>query len=117
MNSLADEQIVLSRKGDSPLNESESADLLLQLQDWELINENDCDRLTKSFSLSDYESAVALTRKIAAIAEQINHHPVIVLEWGKVTVTWWTHVIGGLHRNDFIMAAKSDRAAMLVSTP
>jgi 4a-hydroxytetrahydrobiopterin dehydratase len=60
---------------------------------------------------------VALTRKFAAIAEQVNHHPVIMLEWGKVTVTWWTHVIGGLHKNDFIMAAKCDRAAMLVTAP
>jgi 4a-hydroxytetrahydrobiopterin dehydratase len=40
-----------------------------------------------------------------------------MLEWGKVTVTWWTHVIGGLHKNDFIMAAKCDRAAMLVTAP
>ena len=45
---------------------------------------------------------------IGEMAEQEDHHPLIVLEWGKVTVEWWTHKIGGLHRNDFISAAKTD---------
>ena len=46
--------------------------------------------------------------KVGAAAEEENHHPLIVTEWGKVTLQWWTHKIGGLHKNDFIMAAKSN---------
>jgi 4a-hydroxytetrahydrobiopterin dehydratase len=65
-------------------------------------------RLERLFKFKDYAEAVAFTNKIAAIAEEEDHHPRIVLEWGRVTVQWWTHVVKGLHRNDFIMAAKSD---------
>jgi 4a-hydroxytetrahydrobiopterin dehydratase len=65
-------------------------------------------RLERLFKFKDYAEAVAFTNKIAAIAEEEDHHPRIVLEWGRVTVQWWTHVVKGLHRNDFIMAAKTD---------
>ena len=46
--------------------------------------------------------------KVANLAEEEDHHPEITLEWGKVTVSWWSHKIKGLHRNDFIAAAKTD---------
>ena len=42
------------------------------------------------------------------MAEEEGHHPALLTEWGRMTVTWWTHKISGLHRNDFIMAAKTD---------
>jgi 4a-hydroxytetrahydrobiopterin dehydratase len=116
MHTLADEKVILSKKGGPAISKEEIESLLSQIRGWTLLNE-DCDKLTKAYSLPDYETAVALTRKIAAIAQQVNHHPAIVLEWGKVTVTWWTHVIGGLHKNDFILAAKCDRVAMLVTAP
>jgi 4a-hydroxytetrahydrobiopterin dehydratase len=54
--------------------------------------------------------AVAFTNQIASLAETEDHHPLIITEWGRVTVHWWTHKIKGLHRNDFIMAAKTDAA-------
>ena len=41
-------------------------------------------------------------------AEKEGHHPALLTEWGKVTVSWWTHDVGGLHQNDFIMAARTD---------
>ncbi len=63
------------------------------------------------FKFKDFVQAGAFTNKIAEIAEQEGHHPAILTEWGKVTVTWWTHKIKGLHRNDFIMAAKTDQVA------
>jgi 4a-hydroxytetrahydrobiopterin dehydratase len=116
MSTLADEKIVLSKKGDSAISQDDADVLITTIKDWSIVTEG-CDKLMKCYKLSDYLTAVELTRKIAAIAEQVNHHPVIVLEWGKVTVTWWTHVIGGLHKNDFIMAAKCERAAMLVTAP
>ncbi|HKM77940.1 MAG TPA: 4a-hydroxytetrahydrobiopterin dehydratase, partial [Candidatus Bathyarchaeia archaeon] len=49
------------------------------------------------------------TNQVGKIAQAQSHHPVLVTEWGRVTVTWWTHKIKGLHRNDFIMAAKTDQ--------
>lgn len=49
------------------------------------------------------------TSKVGEIAEADGHHPRIVTEWGRVAVTWWTHKIRNIHRNDFIMAAKTDR--------
>jgi len=52
--------------------------------------------------------ALEFTNKIGDIAEQEGHHPVIVTEWGRVKVSWWTHKIKGLHQNDFIMAAKTN---------
>lgn len=116
MFALADEKIILSKKGDAALGPDEIEEYMGKVRDWSLI-QDDCDKLCKTYSLPDYETAVALTRKIAAVAEQVNHHPVITLEWGKVTISWWTHVIGGLHKNDFILAAKCDRAAMLVTAP
>jgi 4a-hydroxytetrahydrobiopterin dehydratase len=65
-------------------------------------------RLERTFKFKNFAQALEFTNKVGAIAEEEDHHPRIVTEWGKVTLQWWTHVIGGLHKNDFIMAAKSD---------
>jgi 4a-hydroxytetrahydrobiopterin dehydratase len=45
---------------------------------------------------------------VGEAAEKEGHHPALLTEWGKVTVSWWTHDVGGLHQNDFIMAARTD---------
>ena len=47
--------------------------------------------------------------EVAKLADEADHHPRIVIEWGKVTIDWWTHAIGGLHRNDFVMAARVNK--------
>ena len=57
----------------------------------------------------NFDEALTFTNKVGQLAEAEGHHPSILTEWGKVTVTWWTHKIKGLHRNDFIMAAKTDQ--------
>ena len=62
----------------------------------------------KVFNFDNYSDAISFTNKIAQLAEEEDHHPAILLEWGRVEVTWWTHKIGGLHKNDFIAAAKTD---------
>ena len=61
-----------------------------------------------SVMMKNFIEAMAFTNKIAMIAEKEDHHPLIVTEWGRVKVQWWTHKIKGLHKNDFIMAAKTD---------
>ena len=94
---------------DSPLATQEEADLWQkQVPHWSLVDREGIRRLERVFKFPDFREAVAFTNKVAEIAEAEGHHPAILTEWGKVTVTWWTHKIRGLHRNDFIMAAKTD---------
>jgi len=76
--------------------------------DWDIEIHDEILQLERVFKFNNFITAVDFTNKIAAIAEEHNHHPSILTEWGKVTVTWWTHSVHGLHRNDFIMAAKTD---------
>jgi 4a-hydroxytetrahydrobiopterin dehydratase len=106
--SLVEGKCIPCRKGDLPLNDAEVTELLLQIPKWELLEVDGIKRLQRIFKLKDYVEALAFTNKIAAIAEAEDHHPLIVLEWGRVTVQWWTHVVDGLHKNDFVMAAKTD---------
>ena len=68
-------------------------------------------RLVRTFRVRTFADALALTQRVGELAESEGHHPAILTEWGKVTVSWWTHKIRGLHRNDFIMAAKTDALA------
>jgi 4a-hydroxytetrahydrobiopterin dehydratase len=63
----------------------------------------------RAFKFKNFTEALAFTDQVGEIAEEEGHHPALFTEWGKVTVRWWTHKIGGLHENDFIMAAKTDR--------
>ena len=60
------------------------------------------------FRFDDFAKALAFTNALGQLAEEEDHHPALLTEWGRVTVTWWTHKIRGLHRNDFVMAAKAD---------
>ena len=83
-------------------------DLLKQIPDWQPITTDSVLKLNKVFNFDSYSEAISFTNKIAQMAEEEDHHPAILLEWGRVEVTWWTHKIGGLHKNDFIAAAKTD---------
>ena len=110
MTDLADKSCAACRAGAPPATPAEIAAYLPQLPGWRITEADGIKRLEKSFSCKNFAAALALTNRIAVIAEQENHHPAIVTEWGRVTVSWWTHAIAGLHVNDFIMAAKTDRA-------
>jgi len=106
---LAAGKCVPCRGGEPSLTEAEIADLHPQVLEWQLKEVDGIGRLERVFKLKNYAEALEFTNKVGAIAEEEDHHPLIVLEWGRVTVQWWTHVVKGLHRNDFIMAAKTDR--------
>ena len=82
--------------------------MIAKLPGWEMHTKKGENRIEKSFTFKDFDQAVAFTNKVAQIANAENHHPAILTEWGKVTVTWWTHKIKGLSTNDFILAAKTD---------
>jgi 4a-hydroxytetrahydrobiopterin dehydratase len=68
-------------------------------------------RLERSYKFPDFKTALEFTNRVGEAAEEQGHHPALLTEYGKVTVTWWTHAISGLHKNDFIMAAKTDEIA------
>ena len=96
-------------RADAPnVSEAELAELIKQIPDWSPIICDGVLQLQRIFSCKPYTQAIMLTCSIAELAEQEGHHPAILTEWGKVTVTWWSHKIRGLHKNDFIMAAKTD---------
>ncbi len=108
MKKLAEFNCVPCR-GDSPtVPTNEIADLLLEILAWKLIEVDGIQHLERSFSFKNFTDALAFTNRVGAIAEAEDHHPLILTEWGNVSVQWWTHAIGGLHKNDFIMAAKTD---------
>jgi 4a-hydroxytetrahydrobiopterin dehydratase len=77
--------------------------------DWEVVDIDEVKQLVRQYKFSNFIEALEFTSKIGELAEEEDHHPSILTEWGKVTVTWWTHAVGGLHLNDFITAAKSDQ--------
>jgi 4a-hydroxytetrahydrobiopterin dehydratase len=90
-----------------PMNEADQ--LINELDGWTLINKEQESRLEKSYKFDNFKQALDFTDRIGQLADEEDHHPAILTEWGKVTVDWWTHKIKGLHRNDFIMAAKTDK--------
>ena len=108
MTALSQLKCVACRGGDPKLTDAEIAMLHEQIQGWQLKEIDGVLRLEKVFKFKDFVAALAFTNKIGAIAEEEDHHPMIILEWGRVTIQWWTHVVKGLHKNDFIMAAKTD---------
>jgi 4a-hydroxytetrahydrobiopterin dehydratase len=108
MINLAAGKCVACRAGEPTLTDAEIEDLLLHVHQWQVREVDGMKRLEKVFKLKNFVQALEFTNKIGAIADEENHHPLIITEWGKVTVQWWTHKIGGLHKNDFIMAAKTD---------
>jgi len=82
--------------------------LLGNIPDWNIEVHDGVMQLEKLFTLINFVKALAFTNQVGEIAETEGHHPLLLTEWGKVTVTWWSHKIKGLHRNDFIMAARTD---------
>jgi len=109
MPALADRRCAACRAGAPQATPEEIARYLPQLPGWRITEVAGSKRLEKTFTRKNFAQALALTNRIGAIAEQEDHHPAIVTEWGRVTVAWWTHAIAGLHLNDFIMAAKTER--------
>ncbi len=96
--------------GIPPASDEEITSYLVQVQGWKIIEVDGVKHLTQTFLFDNFAHALAFTNRVGALAEEEGHHPALLTEWGKVTVTWWTHAIKGLHKNDFIMAAKTDAA-------
>ena len=108
MTNLSQLKCVACRGGEPSLTKAQIIEFQPQVPEWQIREVDGVKRLERVFKLKNFVEALAFTNKIGTIAEEESHHPLIVTEWGRVTVQWWTHKIKGLHQNDFIMAAKTD---------
>ena len=106
MTELADKQCVPCKGGVPPLRGKELEKFHGGVPKWTVTNEH---HLHREFRFPDFKQALEFVNRVGEIAENQGHHPDILLKWGKVEVTLWTHKIDGLTESDFIMAAKIDR--------
>jgi 4a-hydroxytetrahydrobiopterin dehydratase len=102
---LSEKSCVPCQGGSPPLNLEEAQKRLAQTPDWNLLHEGT--RLERRFAFKNFLAALDFVNRVGAIAEREGHHPDICFGWGYATVVYYTHKIGGLHENDFVMAAKT----------
>jgi 4a-hydroxytetrahydrobiopterin dehydratase len=98
------------RVGAPKVTAEEATEYHKQVPSWNIVEREGIQHLERVYQFKDFATALSFTNKVGTLAEEEGHHPALLTEWGKVTVGWWTHKIAGLHRNDFIMAAKTDEA-------
>lgn len=111
MASLKD-GVCTSCRVDAPrVTEIEVTELMTHIPEWHIQVVDGVSRLERCYKFENFKDALAFTNQVGGLAEEHQHHPMIVTEWGKVSVSWWTHKINSLHRNDFIMAAKTENIA------
>ncbi|MCA9792498.1 MAG: 4a-hydroxytetrahydrobiopterin dehydratase [Candidatus Eremiobacteraeota bacterium] len=108
MQNLTSQQCQACRADAPQVTAEEREQFSQQVPDWKLVTVDGIERLQRVFKFKNFVEALDFTNQVGALAERENHHPRLVTEWGVVTVEWWTHKIKGLHRNDFIAAAKTD---------
>lgn len=108
MQELTEQKCEACRVGAPSVTPDEIRELQPKIPDWQIIEEDGIRKLDRRFQFKNFKDALAFTDAVGAIAEEEGHHPRLTTEWGKAGVTWWTHKIRNLHKNDFIMAAKTD---------
>ncbi len=108
MSELSKSQCEPCRVGAPLLTESELAELKSDIPNWDVVSVDGEQQLTRNFTFNNFLEAMSFAQKVGELAEQEGHHPALLVEWGSVKVNWWTHKIGGLHKNDVVMAAKTD---------
>ncbi len=96
-------------RADAPkVGDEELKSLIGEIPDWGVQTRDGVMQLERAYKFRNFVEALDFANRVGAIAEEEGHHPAILVEWSRVTVTWWSHKIRGLHRNDFIMAARTD---------
>lgn len=107
-SALADQECVACTSADEPLTETEYEEYMAELDDdvWRVVDEH---HLEGTYAFEDFRDALEFTYEIGELAEEEWHHPDVHLKWGEVRVEMWTHKIDGLHKADFVMAARMDR--------
>jgi 4a-hydroxytetrahydrobiopterin dehydratase len=103
---LSKKKCVPCRGGVPPLPTEKAQELLKELNiAWKLAD----NKIERTYKFRNFREAMVFINKVASIAEAEGHHPDIHLEgWNSVRIVLYTHAIGGLHENDFIVAAKID---------
>ncbi len=109
MSGLSAETCEACRVGAPTVTEAEMKTLGEEVPEWGVVERDGIKQLERVFRFDNFVDALAFTNRVGALAEEHGHHPALLTEWGKVTVTWWSHKIRGLHRNDYVMAAKTDQ--------
>ncbi len=90
------------------LTDAEITELSGSVPDWNVIEEDGMKRLRRVFEFENFAEALAFTNRVGALAEEADHHPRLVTEWGRVDITFWSHYYGGMVAEDFQMAARVD---------
>ena len=109
MSELSQGHCEACRAGAPRVTAEEQPALLAQLPDWSITEVAEgIEGLRRVFRFKNFREALDFTNLVGQMAETEGHHPALLTEWGSLTVSWWTHKIGGLHLNDFICAAKTD---------
>ncbi len=109
MTELVSQHCEACRRDAPHATEAETAAYLPQIPEWEIAEERGVKRLERVYRFGNFAEALAFTVRVGELAESERHHPSLLTEWGRVRVTWVTKKIKGLHRNDFVMAARTDR--------
>ena len=108
MSDLSQGACVPCRGGVPTLTDDEIRALAPQVPEWEVREVDGVKRLRREYRFENFRQALDFAMRVGELAENERHHPDLPVAWGKVVVETWTHKIRGLHRNDFILAAKSD---------
>ncbi|MEH6471456.1 MAG: 4a-hydroxytetrahydrobiopterin dehydratase [Halopseudomonas sp.] len=109
MSELNQQQCQACRADANRVSDQQARQWLLELTDWQIVERDDISRLVRRFKFKNFVEALAFTNRVGEMAEQQGHHPDLITRWGEVEVHWWSHVLKGLHDNDFICAAKTDQ--------
>lgn len=109
MTQLTEMKCEPCRRGGPTVPEEDRPKMLEQIPKWQILQFDGIDHLARDYKFKDFAEALVFTNSVGELAEANDHHPALLTEWGRVTVSWWTHKVKGLHRNDFIMAAKTDK--------
>jgi len=109
MDKLMQMKCIACSRGEPTVTDAEIAEFHPQVPAWQIMEHDSIKRLERVFKFDNFAQALMFANKVGQLAEAEGHHPALLVEWGKVTIQWWTHKIKGLHRNDFIMAAKTDQ--------
>ncbi|MDR9438385.1 MAG: 4a-hydroxytetrahydrobiopterin dehydratase [Halomonas sp.] len=111
MSPLSEQQCEACSIDAPKVSEAEIEQYRTDIPEWQIVDRDGIMQLERTFKFRNFKQALDFTQRVGEIAEQADHHPAILTEYGKVTVTWWSHKIKGLHRNDFILAARTDEVA------
>ena len=106
MKPLAQRKCVPCEAGTPPMTREESEKYLAEVPGWELVEQDGQLRIRKRYAVSNFDSAMEFANRIWKLAQEEDHHPVLLISYGRVRVDLVTHIINGLSENDFIMAVK-----------